>query len=169
MLDARYELLRRQLADGEQTTVYMVRDPRRQTRLSIEHFPVPQPLDRWCRRSGIQEAIVGGFFLRPHGPALGELWIGGRPIETEPVPDPYRTERAAVHIDDHEIRIAARAQLPPQPGATCCRLAPCSSATGHRSLTWTTARDSSPAPTSSTPTSPTAVTRARRSPSPTPT
>jgi len=124
MLDARYELLRRQLADGEQTTVYMVRDPRRQTRLSIEHFPVPQPLDRWCRRSGIQEAIVGGFFLRPHGPALGELWIGGRPIETEPVPDPYRTERAAVHIDDHEIRIAARAQLPPQPGGHLLQAGP---------------------------------------------
>jgi hypothetical protein len=110
-----YEFLRHRLSDGEQTTVYVVRYPRRRTRLSIEHFPVPQPLDRWCQRSGVREAIVGGFFLRPHGPPLGELWIDGRRIETEPVPDPYRMARAAIHVEEHEIRIAPRAELPPQP------------------------------------------------------
>jgi Phosphodiester glycosidase len=123
-LAARYELRRHQLADGEQTTVYIVRYPRPQTRLRIEHFPLPQPLDRWCRRSGVQEAIVGGFFVRPRGPALGELWIGGRAITTEPVPDPYRTARAAIHADEHAIRIAPRAQLPPKPGGHLLQAGP---------------------------------------------
>jgi hypothetical protein len=124
MLASRYELLRHRLADGEQTTVYVVRYPREYARLSIEHFPVPQRLDRWCRRSGVREAIVGGFFLRPRGPALGELWIGGRRIETEPVLDPYRTARAALHADEHEVRIAPRAELPLHPSGHLLQAGP---------------------------------------------
>lgn len=123
-LAPRYQLLRHQLADGDETTVYVVHYPRDETRLSIEHFAVPQPLDRWCRRTGVQEAIVGGFFLRPHGPALGELWIDGRRIETEPVPDPYQAARAAIHIEDGEIRIAPRAELPPRPSGHLLQAGP---------------------------------------------
>jgi hypothetical protein len=112
------------LPDGAETTVYVVGYPRLPTRLSIEHFPRPQRLDHWCRRSGIREAIVGGFFLRPHGPALGELWIGGQRIETEPVPDPYVGARAAIHVDDGEIRIAPRSELPPRPAGHLLQAGP---------------------------------------------
>jgi hypothetical protein len=111
----RYDLLRHRLDDGEQTTVYLVRYPRPQTSLSVEHFPVPQRLDRWCRQSGIREAIVGGFFVRPHGPPLGEVWIGGRRIETEPVHTPYGQARAAIYVNEGEIRIGRRAELPSRP------------------------------------------------------
>jgi hypothetical protein len=111
----RYDVLRPRLEDGEETTVYVVRYPRPQTSLTVEHFPVPQRLDRWCRRSGVREAIVGGFFLRPHGTPLGELWIGGCRIETEPVLDPYGGARAAIYVDEGEIRIGPRAELPPRP------------------------------------------------------
>ena len=114
-LAARYELLRHRLADGEETTVYVVRYPRPQTSLSLEHFALPQRLDRWCGRFGVREAIVGGFFVRPHGPPLGELWIGGRRIETEPVLDPYVGARAAIYVDEGEIHIGPRAELPPRP------------------------------------------------------
>jgi len=114
-LATRYQLLRHRLADGVETTVYVVRYPRPVTTVSIEHFALPRRLDRWCRRAGVQEAIVGGFFLRPHGPALGELWIDGHRIETEPVPDPYVPVRAAIHIDEDEIRIAPRSELPASP------------------------------------------------------
>ena len=124
MLAACYEVFRHRLADGEQTTVYVLRYPRAQTRLRIEHFPVPQPLDRWCRRTGIREAIVGGFFLRPHGPALGELWIDGRRVETELVPDPYQAARAAIHSHEQEIRIAPRAELPHQPAGHLLQAGP---------------------------------------------
>jgi phosphodiester glycosidase len=114
-LAIRYDLLRHRLGDGEQTTVYVVRYPRPQTRLSVQHFAVPQQLDHWCRRFGVREAIVGGFFVRPHGPPLGELWIGGRRIETESVLDPYGQARAAISIDEREIRIGPRTELPTRP------------------------------------------------------
>jgi hypothetical protein len=123
-LAARYQLLRHRLADGAETTVHLVRHPRPQTRLSIEHFRLPQPLDHWCQRSGVREAIVGGFFLRPHGPPLGELWIGGRRLETEPVHDPYQAARAAIYIEQGEIRIAARAELPEKPAGHLLQAGP---------------------------------------------
>jgi Phosphodiester glycosidase len=111
----RYELLRPRLEDGKETTIYVVRYPRPRTSLSVEHFPVPQRLDRWCRRSGVREAIVGGFFVRPYGTPLGELWIEGCRIETEPVLDPYQGARAAIYVGEGEIRIGPRAELPPRP------------------------------------------------------
>jgi hypothetical protein len=101
-----------------------VRYPRPQTSLSVEHFAVPQELDRWCRRSGVREAIVGGFFLRPHGPPLGELWIGGRRIETEPVLDPYGRVRAAIYVGEGEVRIGPRAELPPRPAGHLLQAGP---------------------------------------------
>jgi hypothetical protein len=123
-LAPRYELLRHRLADGEQTTVYVVCFPRRETRLSIEHFAVPQPLDRWCQQSGIREAIVGGFFLLPRGPALGDVWIDGRRIETEPIPDQYQAARAAIHTEAGEVRIAPRAELPARPAGHLLQAGP---------------------------------------------
>jgi Phosphodiester glycosidase len=123
-LATRYELLRHRLADGEETTVYVVRYPRPQTGLSIRHFAAPQQLDRWCRLSGVREAIVGGFFVRPHGPPLGELWIGGCRIETEPVLDPYGGARAAIYVDEKGIHIGPRAELPPRPAGHLLQAGP---------------------------------------------
>jgi Phosphodiester glycosidase len=123
-LAIRYDLLRRRLADGEETTVYVVRYPRPQTRLSVEHFAVPQQLDRWCRRAGVREAIVGGFFVRPHGPPLGEVWIGGRRVETEPVLDPYGGVRAAIYVEDGKIHIGPRAELPQRPAGHLLQAGP---------------------------------------------
>src|SRR5207247_1862814 len=120
-LATQYVLLRHRLADGEETTVYVVRYPRPQTSLSVQHFAVPQQLDRWCREAGVREAIVGGFFVRPHGPPLGELWVGGRRIETEPVLDPYGQMRAAIYVDAGEIRIGPRTELPPRPAGRADR------------------------------------------------
>jgi hypothetical protein len=123
-LAIRYDLLRHRLGDGEQTTVYVVRYPRPQTSLSVQHFAVPQRLDRWCRRFGVQEAMVGGFFVRPHGPPLGELWIGGRRIETEPVLHPYGRARAAIYVDEGEIRIGPRTELPRRPAGHLLQAGP---------------------------------------------
>jgi len=59
-----YLLWRQALADGEVTTVYCVRHPRRSTRVCVVHFPRARRLDVWCATNGIGEAVVGGFFLR---------------------------------------------------------------------------------------------------------
>src|SRR5213593_954747 len=123
-LAIRYEVLRHRLGDGEQTTVYVVRYTRPETSLSVQHFAVPQRLARWCQEFGVQEAIVGGFFVRPHGPPLGELWIGGRQIETEPVIHPYSRARAAIYVDKGEIHIGPRTELPQRPAGHLLQAGP---------------------------------------------
>src|SRR5215831_7123972 len=112
---AEYLLWRRPLADGEVTTLYAVLYPRRSTRVRVVHLPEPERLDVWCRATGVEEAVGGGFFLRdPHRP-LGELWIDGRPAGHEPVAAPYADRRGSVVIDDGGVRLVERAAAPAQP------------------------------------------------------
>jgi phosphodiester glycosidase len=110
-----YELWRQPLDDGETTTVYAVRIPRRGARLRVVHFPRPQRLDVWCRKSGIEEAIVGGFFVRDPYRPLGEVWIDGRAKRHEPVPEQYARRRACVACANGEVEILARDAAPERP------------------------------------------------------
>jgi len=66
---------------------------------------------RWCEESGAEHAIVGGFYMRPGGPALGDLWIDGRALPTEPFDAPWHEQRACVHVAGGEVRLAARSEL----------------------------------------------------------
>jgi len=110
-----YLLWRRTLADGEVTTMYAVRYPRRSTRARVVYFPRPERLDGWCRRNGVEEAVVAGFFLRDPYRPLGELWLNGRPVAHEPVAEPYAARRASVVIDEGGVRIAERGAAPARP------------------------------------------------------
>ncbi len=110
-----YLLWRHVLADGEVTTLYAVRYPRRSTRARVVHFPSPERLDVWCRNNGVEEAVVGGFFLRDPYRPLGELWIDGRPARHEPVAAPYAARRGSVVIDDGRVRLVERGAAPARP------------------------------------------------------
>jgi hypothetical protein len=110
-----YLLWRHTLADGEVTTLYAVRYPRRSTRARVVHFPGTERLDVWCRRNGVEEAVVAGFFLRDPYRPLGELRIDGRAVPHEPVADPYAPRRGSVVIDDGDIRLLERAAAPAEP------------------------------------------------------
>jgi hypothetical protein len=110
-----YLLWRHPLADGEVTTMYAVRYPRLSTRARVVHFPRPERLDVWCRRNGVEEAVVGGFFLRDPYRPLGDLWIGGRRVDHEPVAAPYAARRASVVVDGGEIRLMERGAAPARP------------------------------------------------------
>lgn len=110
-----YLLWRHELDDGEVTTVYAVRYPRRSTRARVVHFARPEHLDVWCRRNGVDEAIVGGFFVRDPYRPLGELWIDGRLLRHEPIAAPYAARRGGVVIHDGDIRLVERAEAPAQP------------------------------------------------------
>jgi hypothetical protein len=111
-----YLLWRHTLADGEVTTLYAVRYPRASTRVRVLHFPSPKRLDVWCVEHGIDEAVVGGFFVRDPYRPLGELWIGGRQARHEPIADPYGPRRASVVVDpDGGVRLQEREAAPPAP------------------------------------------------------
>jgi hypothetical protein len=109
-----YLLWRQTLPDGDATTVYAVRHPR-SSRVRVLHFPSPQRLDVWCAANGVEEAVVGGFFLRDPYRPLGELWIDGQPAQHEPVVEPYAQRRGTVLSEDGEVRLLARADAPATP------------------------------------------------------
>jgi hypothetical protein len=110
-----YLLWRHALADGEVTTMYAVRYPRRSTRARVVSFPRPEHLDVWCRRNGVEEAVVAGFFLRDPYRPLGELWIDGRAARHEPVTAPYAERRGTVVIEDGDVRLVERGAAPARP------------------------------------------------------
>jgi phosphodiester glycosidase len=119
-----YLLERQVLADGEVTTLYGVRLPRRSTRVRVVHFPQIERLDVCCRGNGVEEAVVAGFFLRDPYRPLGELWIDGRPAQHEPVAAPYGERRASVVIDDGDVRLVERGAAPAQPSGDLVQAGP---------------------------------------------
>ena len=109
-----YLLWRHALPDGDVTTVYAVMHPRRTTRVRAVYFPETAHLDVWCREHGVDEAVVGGFFLRDPYRPLGELWLDGRPERHEAIAEPYGPRRGCVLAGpDGEVRLLERASGPP--------------------------------------------------------
>jgi Phosphodiester glycosidase len=106
-----YSLRRHHLADGERTTIYIVRHPLADSRPRVQVFRQPRRLDHWCNKHGHKEAIVAGFYLRDPFRPLGEVVTGGRAVGFEPFAAPYGPRRAALHAADGGIRIAPRAAL----------------------------------------------------------
>jgi hypothetical protein len=111
---AAYELLRVRTRDREETTVYLVRHPAKTTRVAVMRFSEPTRLDHWCAAEGHPEAIVAGFFVRDPYRPLGEVRVGGRVVEHEPIAEPWAAARACVHIDG-SVRLAPRGALGPAP------------------------------------------------------
>jgi len=119
-----YLLWRHALADGEVTTLYAVRYPRRSTRVRVVHFPRAARLDVWCRKNGVEEAVVGGFFLRDPYRPLGELWIDGRAVPHEPVVSRYAACRGSVVIDGDAVRLVERGAAPARPSGDLVQAGP---------------------------------------------
>jgi hypothetical protein len=109
-----YELLRFRTRDSEETTVYLVRHPRRATRVVLKCFPEPTRLDRWCAAHGYPEAIVAGFFVRDPYRPLGEVRVAGEVVDHESIAAPWGPRRACV-LSDGEVRLAPRGELPADP------------------------------------------------------
>lgn len=106
---------RQQLADGSATTIYVAAFPLGSVRLRVARLARPQSLVRWCRDEGVAHAIVGGYFVRPHNAALGELRIGGEPGESVPFTAPWDALRACLHVGPGGPAIARRPELAAEP------------------------------------------------------
>ena len=72
-------------------------------------------LDLWCAANEVDEAIIGGFFLRDPYRPLGDLWIDGRPVASEPIVAPYGSRRACVVVTGEDILLASRESVPAGP------------------------------------------------------
>jgi hypothetical protein len=108
----RYELTRIGLADGGETTVYVVIHPRRTTRVRVVCFEEAQRLDHWCAASGRPEAIVAGFFVRDPWRPLGEVRIGGRLVAHEAIAAPFGPARSCIHVQrDGTVLLAPRREI----------------------------------------------------------
>jgi hypothetical protein len=81
----------------------------------VERLGGDESLVRWCRRRGSANAIVGGFFVRPHNAPLGELRIAGAAVEHVPFDAPWGGLRACVHAGPAGVAIARRPELPAAP------------------------------------------------------
>jgi hypothetical protein len=106
-----YSLRRHHLADGEKTTIYVVRHPLAHSRPRVQLFRQPRRLDHWCAKRGCKEAIVGGFYLRDPFRPLGEVVAGGRARASEPFAAPYGPRRATLRVTGEGVRIAPRDTL----------------------------------------------------------
>ena len=159
-----YRLRRCRLADGERTTLYVVRHALAAARPRVHVFPQPRRLDHWCWRSGVREAIVGGFYLRDPFRPLGEVRVDGEAVPGTAFPAEHHPRRPAFHAVDGRPAIAPRGRLDEHPGGDLLQAGPLLVADAR--VVYDGQADAegfSAGPASSTPTSPTAAIRARRS------
>ncbi|MDQ2629401.1 MAG: phosphodiester glycosidase family protein [Actinomycetota bacterium] len=99
------------LTDGAATTLHVARFARHEFVPRVIALRPCSTVRAWCERNGAADAIVGGFYMRPGGPALGDLWIDSRALPTEPFDAPWHEQRACVHVSGGEVRLAPRAEI----------------------------------------------------------
>lgn len=72
-------------------------------------------LGEWCAARGVADAVVGGFFTRPHGAPLGEVRTRGVLRRHVPFDGEWAAVRACVHVQGSTVNIARRDELPAAP------------------------------------------------------
>jgi hypothetical protein len=110
--------LRLTLADGAQTTLHVATYALDAVQVRVVRLRRPAPLEAWCAREGVAEAIVGGFFVRGAAGGdvpLGELRTRGVARRSVPFDAPWGALRACVHSAAGDVRIARRPELPELP------------------------------------------------------
>ncbi len=110
------------LPDGALTTVHIAAYSRRDTALRVAVFDKAEPLAKWCDRTQIFYAIIGGFFMRGPGLQVGEAWMRGMQVES--YLGPWAKDRGTLYIDGHDLRIAARHELPAEPNGDLMQAGP---------------------------------------------
>ncbi|MBA3865471.1 MAG: hypothetical protein H0X42_03845, partial [Solirubrobacterales bacterium] len=106
-----FERVRLSLADGAATTLCVARFPRSAFGIRVVALDPPSTLLRWCEGSGAEHALIGGFYMRPGGPPLGDVRVDGRALEVVPFDSPWGELRACVHADGGRVALLARNEL----------------------------------------------------------
>ena len=105
------ESRRLDLGDGAGTTLRVARFDRREFGLRVVAIDPCATLLAWCKAHAAEHAIVGGFYVRPGGPPLGDVWTEGRALPVEAFDSPWDEERACVHANGAELAIRPRSEL----------------------------------------------------------
>src|SRR5436305_2655075 len=127
------ESVRLTLSDDAATTIQVARFERAHFEIRVVAIEPCSTVLRWCVESGAEHAIVGGFYLRPGGPPLGDLRIGGSVHPTQPFDPPWGERRACIYADDGQVQLAPRHELPLEPAGDLLQAGPMLVA-GGRSL-----------------------------------
>jgi hypothetical protein len=112
------------LSDGLSTTVHLAAHDLRHTDVRVVSLARPEPLVTWCRRTGVPDALVGGFFVTATGRPLGELRLAGVAHQSIPFKAPWGRLRACVHVADGFLRLAHRPLIVAEPGGDLLQAGP---------------------------------------------
>lgn len=111
----RYETLRSRLADGRTTTVHVARYAAAEVTVRVKVVDPPERLVEWCGREEFADAMIGGFFVRSEGVALGDLRIAGSRALHVPFQPPWDQVRSCVHSTADGVALVSRADLDAEP------------------------------------------------------
>ncbi len=101
--------------DGAATTVHVARYARSDFSAKLVRIAPPVALTEWSLANGVEDAIVGGFFIRAEGTPLGELRLDGAAQPSQPFDPPWDRARACLHIDGDAISCGRRDQYEAEP------------------------------------------------------
>jgi hypothetical protein len=117
------ERLRLKLDGGVATTAHVASYPLATTALRVQRLPALARLEGWCAEHGVDEALVGGFYVRASGGPgspltglpLGELRLDGVVQPFVPFTHPWGQRRACVSVVGTAVQIGRRDELPASP------------------------------------------------------
>jgi Phosphodiester glycosidase len=118
------ERVRLTLEDGALTTLWVARFDRFRFGVRVVALDPASTLLRWCTESGTENAMIGGFYMRPGGPPLGDLRIAGRALPSVPFDSPWDARRGCVHAEEAEVSLAPRGELPDEPAGDLLQAGP---------------------------------------------
>ncbi|MGB2852562.1 MAG: phosphodiester glycosidase family protein [Solirubrobacterales bacterium] len=118
------ERLRIGLDDGAATTVHVARFERARYEARVVAMRPPAALLGWCPANRVENAIVGGFFIRSDGTPLGELWLAGVRQTSQTFDPPWDATRGCLHLNGGGISLAARDELDPEPSGDLLQAGP---------------------------------------------
>jgi len=107
-----HETLRVSPAPGALTTLHVLRLPRARYRARVARLEPLARLADWCAATDTEHALIGGFYVRARSVPLGDVWIGGRALPSEPFDAPWDRLRSCVHLDGETVSLRPRAELP---------------------------------------------------------
>ena len=112
------------LADTRETTVHVTAFRLEEVMLRVVRMTPEAPLEEWCAREGVANAISGGYSVKPEYEPLGELRIDGSAVDHRPFADPWRAHRGALVVSNGGLAIERRDNLPGRPEGSLLQAGP---------------------------------------------